>query len=69
MDFSLSISIPLFHRQPGSYFFKIGLGVRIFGINRETTNTQVNFVLPEGCYRALKRGTGKWPNLLISLLH
>jgi hypothetical protein len=46
-----------------------GLSVRIFGIACETTKSQTNYLLPEGCYPAEKRGGGKGANVVVSLLH
>jgi len=68
-DFAQSVNVPLLLRQPGTYFFKKRLPLRIFGVSCETQKTQMNYVLPEGHYPAEKRGKGKGSNLVISLLH
>ena len=68
-DYAQSVHVPFFLRQPGSYYFKVGLVVRIFGIHCETTKKQMNYLLPEGCYPADHRRGGKGSNVVISLLH
>jgi len=67
-DFAQSVHLPFLLRQPGSFFFKKGLRVRIFGVCCETTKTQMNYLLPEGSQPGPTRSSGKGPNLVISLL-
>jgi len=67
-DFAQSVHLPFLLRQPGSFFFKKGLRVRIFGVCCETSKTQVNYLLPEGSQPGPTRSSGKGPNLVISLL-
>jgi len=68
-DFAQSIHLPFFLRQPGSYYFKIGLVVRIFGVACETEKKQKNYLIPEGAYPCVDRKGGKGCNFVISLLH
>ncbi len=68
-DFAQSVHLPYFIRQPGSYYFKIGLVVRVFGVTCETSKSQMNYLIPEGSYPCKERKGGKGCNLVISLLH
>jgi len=67
-DFAQSIHLPFLLRQPGSYYFRKGLLVRLFGICCETTKTQINYSIPEGSYPGENRSSGKDPNFVISIL-
>jgi len=68
-DFAQSVHLPYFVMQPGSFYYKVGRVVRIFGICCETKHEQMNYIIPEGCYPAKGRNSGKGPNLVINLLH
>jgi len=67
-DFAQSIQLPRFLRQPGSYYFKSGMNVRIFGVCCETKKTQMNYLIPEGFYPGSSRSSGKDPNLVLNLV-
>ena len=55
-DFAQTIHVPHFLMQPGSYYFKIGKTIRVFGVACESTQRQINYILPEGCYPADRHG-------------
>jgi hypothetical protein len=66
-DYAQSVQLPFFLRQRGFYYFMVGLRVRIFGIACDSTNKEMNYLLPEVSYPCTDRGGG--PNVIISLLH
>ena len=68
-DFAQMLQVPYHSRQVGPIYFKVPLKVQLFGICKDSTNTQTNYLFDESQSIGINGGNAHGPNAVVSMLH
>lgn len=68
-DFAQMLQVPYHARQVGPIYFKVPLKVQLFGICKDSTNTQINYLFDESQSIGINGSNAHGPNAVVSMLH
>ena len=68
-NFAQMLQLPYHARQVGPLYFKVPLKAQLFGICKDSTNTQINYLFDESQSIGVNGSNAHGPNSVVSMLH